>query len=291
MWQTLAGTCALAYALQNVLVRAAGTRKVPRAWVLMAMFAVAVVPLLAVYLLSAPHGYRGDFITWLGCSLLGNAFAFYGYVRALEASEVSLVAPLLSLSPMFMLLTSWLILAEFPDGQGLLGVLVVVAGTYALASDPGQGWLDPVRRLWRDPGCRWGLAVSAIWSVTANVDKLAVRASSPLAYATWFHAGMTLLLLGVLAPSFIRAEAGGSPAISSRVVLTLAGIGLFQAVLAGTQMYAILRTDVTYVIAVKRSGMLVSVLLGGWLLGERHPGRRFLASLVILVGLLGVMFR
>lgn len=290
MWQALAGTCAFAYALQNVLVRAAGNRGVPRPWILLAMFTVAVAPLGIVFLLAGPHGYRADFPTWLGFSLLGNVFAFYGYVRALEAAEVSLVAPLLSLSPMFMLLTSWLILSEFPDTPGLLGVLVVVAGTYALASDPGQGWVDPLRRLWRNPGCRWGLGVSVVWSVTANVDKLAVRASSPLAYAFWFHAGMTLLLLGLLSPA-LRGSTAGRGVGTPKRLLALAGIGIFQALLAGTQMYAILLTDVTYVIAVKRSGMLLSVLLGGWLLGERHLGRRFLASLVILAGLMGVMLR
>lgn len=291
MWQTLAGTCALAFALQNVLIRALGERKVPRAWILWCMFAVAVAPLMIVYLMTKPHGYLPSFPGWLAISLLGNLFAFYGYVRALEASEVSLVSPLFSLSPLFMLLTSWLILSEFPDLPGLVGVVVIVAGTYGLASDPGQAWLDPFRRLWRDPGCRWALGMAFVWSVTANVDKLAVRASSPLAYTFWFHVGLTLLLLVILSRSFGSLSGRSESSGVWYPVLGLIGVGLFQAFMAATQMSAIIMTDVTYVIAVKRSGMLVSVLLGGLLLGEEHLLRRLLASLVVLAGLLAVMFR
>lgn len=291
MWQALAGTCAVAFSLQNVLIRALGEWKVPRAWILWCMFAVAVTPLAVVYFMASPHGYRPSFPVWLGISLLGNTFAFYGYVRALEASEVSLVSPLFSLSPLFMLLTSWLILSEFPDLPGLVGVLVIVAGTYGLASAPGQAWLDPFRRLWRDSGCRWALGMSFVWSVTANVDKLAVRASSPLAYTFWSHVGLTLLLLVILSRSFGSLDSASASGGIGYPLLGLLGVGLFQALMAGTQMYAIMMTDVTYVIAVKRSGMLLSVLLGGLLLGERHLGRRFLASLVILAGLMGVMLR
>lgn len=291
MWQTLAGSCAIAFALQNVLVRAMGEWEVPRSWILWCMFAMAVAPLSVVYLMASPHGSGPSFPVWLGLSLLGNLLAFYGYVRALEASEVSLVSPLFSLSPLFMLVTSWLILSEFPDLPGLIGVLVVVAGTYGLASDPEQEWLDPFRRLWRDPGCRWALGVALVWSITANVDKLAVQASSPLAYTFWFHVGLALLLLVVLSRSFGTL---GDKSTSSGVwslVSGLVGVGFFQALLAGTQMYAIILTDVTYVIAVKRSGMLVSVLLGGLLLDEQHLLRRFAASLVVLAGLLAVMLR
>jgi len=134
--------------------------------------------------------------------------------------------------------------------------------------------------------------VAFVWSVTANVDKLAVRASSPSAYAFWFHLVMSVLMVPFLSRSrnVTKAPGDSSPG-GVGLLLGLAGVGVLQALLAGTQMYAILRTDVTYVIAVKRSGMVVSVLMGGLLLGEQSPGRRFVASLIILAGLLGVMLR
>jgi len=107
------------------------------------MFAAAVLPLALLHAVTAPHGYEASFSIRLAVSLLGNLVAFYGYVRALEASEVSLVSPLLSLSPLFMLLTSWMILSEVPDGQGVVGVLVIVGGTYLLTAGPSGSPTDP----------------------------------------------------------------------------------------------------------------------------------------------------
>ena len=80
-----------------------------------------------------------------------------------------------------------------------------------------------------------------------------------------------LLALGVVIAWLAKRLAPGNP----HVTLTL---GLLTMV-------------VTYVIAIKRAGMLVTVLGGGILLGEEDFPRRLLAASVVLIGLLGIMFR
>jgi len=256
--------------------------------------ACSVPVLLGFYLLTAPHDITGNFPLPLLFALAGNLFAFYGYVRAIELTDVSLVSPLLSLSPLFMLLTSWLMLSEFPDRSGLLGIIAVTTGTYFLAKDPQKKGLEPFRALLADAGVRWALVVSFVWSVTANIDKLAVRESTPIGYSFWFHVGFALLFL----PMYLYFRDPETPAKNQNddiswvpiLLLGLLGAGFLQALMSGSQMYAIMQTDVAYIIAIKRAGMIVSVLAGGLILGESNFRMRLFATCIVFLGLLGIIF-
>lgn len=295
MWQVQASLCALSYAAQNLVVKVLTRRHVGAKTVLWFLFAAAVPVLAVFYGLFASPTYTSLFPVYLGAGVGINLVAFYGYVRAIELADVSLVAPLLSLSPLFMLLTSWVMLSEVPDGKGLAGILIVVVGTYFLAGGEAGLDLDPLLRLVEDPGPRWALLVAFLWSITANIDKLSVEASSPLAYSFWFHLLFTLCFTPIYL--YLRTDTGESDEASGEegswaiVVVGLLGVGVLQALMVVAQMTALTATNVTYVIAIKRAGMLVSVLGGGLLLDEEDFLRRLLAAFLVLVGLLGIMFR
>lgn len=301
IWQVFAASCSLSYATQNLVVKALTRRRVSSTNILWYLFAAAVPVLLLFYLTLADPTIEPLFPVYLVSGVSLNLFAFYGYVRALELTDVSLVSPLLSLSPLFMLFTSWLMVDEIPDLLGLLGVISIVLGTYFLSRSKGGSGLDPFRKLVADPGVRWALTVSLVWSVTANFDKLAVQTSTPLTYSFWFH----VLFAIAFTPIFLFLRRGENPSGSSEgttdpdapeymgywIVLGLLAGGFLQAVMSATQMVAVVRTKVTYVIAIKRAGMLVSVLGGGILFDEKDTARRFLASILVFAGLIGIMFR
>lgn len=294
MWQIHASLCALSYAGQNLVVKALTRRSVDAKTVLWFLFAAAVPVLAVFYGLFASPNYKSMFPLYLVAGVGINLLAFYGYVRAIELADVSLVAPLLSLSPLFMLLTSWVMLSEVPDVKGLAGILIVVVGTYFLAGGEAGLKLEPLLRLVEEPGPRWALLVALLWSVTANIDKLCVETSSPLAYTFWFHVLFTLVFTPIYLylRSGSESNGGSDTGLSfTFVILGLVGVGVLQAVMVVAQMTALTATNVTYVIAIKRSGMLVSVLGGGLLLDEEDFPRRLLAAFLVLIGLLGIMFR
>jgi drug/metabolite transporter (DMT)-like permease len=282
MWQIFASLCALSYAGQNLVVKVVTRYRVDSRTVLWFMFAAAVPVLWIFYATATNPAYDPAFPYYLGAGVSINVLAFYGYVRAIELADVSLVAPLLSLSPLFMLLTSWIMVSEVPDGKGLIGILLVVFGTYFLAGGRAELDLGPLRKLVNEPGPRWALAVAVLWSITANIDKLCVEASSPRAYTFWFHLMFSL----VFTPIYFSLRSGSfleeSDASTRRdllvIVCGLLGVGLLQALMVVAQMTALTGTNVTYVIAIKRAGMLVTVLGGGLLLGEEDFPRRLLAA-------------
>src|SRR5699024_11133009 len=60
------------------------------------------------------------------------------YFKAIKRSQISVSVPLITLTPLFMLLTSPLMIGQFPNALGIVGIVLIVAGTYIsnLSKDP-----------------------------------------------------------------------------------------------------------------------------------------------------------
>ncbi len=293
-WRALSLICMLSFSFQNILVKALTRRGVRVKFIFWFLVAAAVPFLLVAYIYSAPHRFLPGFVIALFFAVLGNMLGYYGYLKAISLADVSLVMPLISLTPFFMLLTSWVMLSELPDLPGLIGIVGVVSGTYLLTRKPGSGWLQPFYALWRNPGCRWALFTSLIWSVQANIDKIAVEASTPVGYTLWFHILFSLLLL----PFFFFGEFklyeqqkyfSFNSKFVTVIIFGLIVVGGLQALMTVVQMGAIIQIQVSYVIAIKRAGMLLVVFAGGLLFEEKYLLRRLFAATVVLMGLLAIL--
>ncbi|MFH2203720.1 MAG: EamA family transporter [Elusimicrobiota bacterium] len=215
-------------------------------------------------------------------AVLGNTVGLICFFRALSYGQLSLVYPLLALTPVWMLLSTEFITGEFPGRLGLWGILLSTAGCYALGLDR-TGPLSPFRNLWGIPGSRWALITSVIWSFTANFDKAAVEASSAM-----FHPAAAGTALAVtLFAAAPRSCVDGLKRCAKwddlwRVLVLTALVG----VLVLTQFAAVDRAQATYVTAVKRGGLVVGVLLGWLLYKEPYGLRRLALSCVVLAGIL-----
>ena len=279
-WLPLALVTAFFESLKDFFAKRSVSQKTDLYWVAWATHAFAL-PLiaLAVWRLPFPHlDIRFFQAVVLSASL--NCVSALLMVHAFEASDLSLSMPMLTLSPLFMLLTSPLMLGEFPSRRGLLGVLLIVSGSYVLnINERVRGWWGPFRAMLDHKGPRYMLGVALIWSVCANIDKIGVRHSSPWHWILGFEIGITFLLSLLLAPRLFKVRSQ----LAQRWHLLLP-IGLCGASALLFQMHAITMTQVAYVVAIKRISVLLSVLWGTWFLGERHVGHRLLAVLIMLAG-------
>lgn len=256
----------------KLALRGADPAQTAFAWRLLAL--PVLLPLLAVdgWPILGP-GFWPALALGGGLNLVSSLL----YMRALAAGELALTVPLVNLSPALLLVTSPLLVGEYPTPAGMAGVILVVGGTLALHRGKNwQGTGAALRNLFSRPGSRSMLLVALIWSVTANIDKLGVRSSSPLAWAVAVDLVITLGLL-----PFLRGGGReGIPLPRSALLAT----GLAGGLTLACQMAAINLAQVPYVIAIKRSSTLLSVLWGRWLFAEPKLGPRLLAVLVMLAG-------
>ncbi len=204
------------------------------------------------------------------------------YMRAIQDSDLSVTVPMVSFTPVFLLLTSPIMVGEFPDLIGLLGVLFVVGGSYMLQIQKADlDALGPFKAIWRDKGPRLMLLNAAIWSVTANVDKIGIEYSSPFLWVVLTHTAITIGLL----PIMLRRSPHRVHELHSRF-WALFPIGLVTSIALICQMAAIKMTLVVHVIAIKRVSTVLSVVWGAMIFKEPGFGNRLGGVLIMLLGVL-----
>jgi len=216
-----------------------------------------------------------------------NVLALLQFMRALQASDMSLAIPFVSFTPIFLLFTSPLLVGDMPNAKDMGGILFIVAGAYLLqiqATD--QGWLAPFKAIIHQPGPRRMLSVALIYSFTSNFDKIGVQNSSPLFWSLSITSMMTvgfLLMLRFLPRPNI-------PTTSTNTLGILIVIGLFQTVGLFSHTTALSLGAVPSVIAVKRTSILFAVIWGILFLRERQGKKRLAgaALMVIGIGILGI---
>ena len=210
-----------------------------------------------------------------------NILAFTLYVRAIKIADLSLTVPLVTLTPLFLLVTSPLIVNEQPTLADAIGVVLLVIGSYVLNITPSrQNIWAPLLAMAQNPGSRLMLCVAFIWSITSNFDKIGVVNSSPLFWAMSLFA----VIAGGMVPFvFWRSSSAGLTPLLLQWRL-LGVTGGFNAIAITCQMLALTMTPVAQVIAVKRMSALLSVLFGYFIFGEKGLRARLLGASIMVSG-------
>jgi len=201
------------------------------------------------------------------------------FFRALHHGELSVVLPLNMLTPLFALLTEYLLLGDAPNPLAFAGIALIVLGAYLLhAGSIRRGVLTPFKLLLKDKGARLMMGATAIWSISAVADRGAVINSSAAFYTIVFAPTFTVAFLPWL---LWRRRAELRKSLGRP--LSLIPVGVFGALMAICQMSALKLALATMVISVKRLAGLFGVLLGGIFFKEKGVGVR-LAAAGIMVG-------
>jgi len=284
VWISLAIITAIGFAATNSYAKAL-SRKAHVFTVTWAMMFLSLPWALAMLAARGmPEIEPSFYIAALGSVVL-NMVAVTLQVKALSVSPLSVTVPFLSLTPLFMLVTSVVMLGETPDMKGLAGIVLIAMGGYTIHLEKARGgFLAPLKAIGKEKGSAIMLLVAFIWSWAATLDKLAVLRSSPAFYTAFFAIAFGVLYLPLLMVGLRRRplERGQVP----RLFL----LGAFSAAMILSQMSAIELTIASYVIAIKRAGAVLAVLLGYVYYKERNllprlAGAALMTAGVVLISL------
>jgi drug/metabolite transporter (DMT)-like permease len=279
MWILFAILCSFFFALQG----AHGKRILDRIHpyiVTWAMFAFAIPFLLLALAIDGLPRVRASFWPALTVTLGVNLLAVTLYVRAIKMSPLSLTFPFLALTPLFLVLTGYVALGELPDALGAVGIGLIVMGAYVLNLDKlEEGLLAPLRNIARERGSLMMVLVALLWGISAAADKVAVLNSSPFFFLAVFHVLFPVLYFPVL---WLKTNQWKQQVIKeASALLAFAFLG---AVMILFQMLAFRLALASYVIAIKRAGMVFSILLGYFFFGESHLKVRLLGGTMMVGG-------
>ncbi len=279
MWLLLAFLTALSEALKDVFSKFSLKNTHPfMVAFAMRLFALPfLIPLL--WFIEIPD-LGEDFWIALFTGGMLNVLITLIYLKAIQHSDLSLTVPMVTFTPLFLLVTSPLILGEMPDAKGVAGVLCIVVGSYFLQfSSRKKGLWAPFKALFSEKGPRLMLLVAFLWSITANIDKVGVQNSSPF---FWVISVSIFLFVGMI--PLVIWKARGQVSHLKNNFAVIFPVGLFTALTLIFQMHAIELTHVAYVIAVKRTSALFVVFFGVIFFKERGLGNRVFAVLIMLLG-------
>lgn len=263
----------------KIVLKTNGIDEYATAWSLRFFSLFLLLPLL--FFIKIPH-LNNQF--WMALIFGGslNILTIILYMKAIKASDISLTIPMVAFTPLFLLITSPVIVHEFPSISGLIGIILIILGSYILnLKERHGGHLAPLKALIKENGPRLMLVVAFIWSITSNIDKIGVKNSSPV---FWVIAN-SIFWATVLCPIMLLKSKKAVRNIPANLK-TLIPIGIFAGLGGIAQMTAINLALVAYVISIKRTSAIISVLLGYFIFKEKNIKERLIGAIIMIIGVL-----
>lgn len=283
-WFPLSIVCALSLASADALTK----KFFPdySGWQLVIMrFGGSALLLLPVSLYTPLPPVPLIFWLWIAVLIPFELLAMWLYMRAIRDSPLCLTLPYLAFTPVFNVVTGYIILGETVSFRGFTGILLVVAGAYFLNVDHAgsislRSWSAPLGAIFRERGSRLMLGVAVIYSLTSVMGKQAMLYATPASFGPFYFTLIGFLLLG----SALLCQPKGLQKLFFRWHQVLI-VGALTAIMVITHFIAIAHVEVAYFISIKRSSLLFGIVYGALLFGEHKLLRNLFAGSVMLIGM------
>ena len=248
----------------------------------MALFAL---PFLAAAVVL--NGWKTPvFLFWpsILASGLINVAATIIMMRALKSGDFSLTIPYFAFTPLFLVVTSYFMLGETVKLVGFIGIVLIVFGAYVLNWNK-SGLFEPFRSFAKNTPSQLALLTAFLYSISTNFDKIGIKNSDFFIYPTALYVFQLLFFLPVAAA---RAAKNFSPVRNNLPVLFL--VGFISAASLFLYSAALSSGTAAYTIALQRTLVLWSVLIGYFAFKEKGVAARFAGAGLMLAGVLLIYF-
>jgi drug/metabolite transporter (DMT)-like permease len=212
--------------------------------------------------------------------------ALYCYMKAIKVSPLSLTLPFLAFTPVFIILTGWILLGERLSWVGIAGIILIVAGSYCLNITRIKGGLfAPIGAVFKEQGSWLMLLVSFIYSITSVLGKIGVMHTNPYFFGSTYFIALAFLMTAIM------------PFMPGASVKRLTGfpfkgiaLGAIYAIMVFSHMLAISQVEAAYMVSVKRVSLLFGILYGAWWFREKRIIERLLGAVIMLLGVFIIGF-
>lgn len=239
------------------------------------------IPLLACFVaVQGVPAIAAPFWMFVTINAALDALASFFFMRALALAPISQTMPIMALTPAFMIATTPLLTNDTVTSLGLVGVGVVSLGVYA-TQHPGRdtasgavgGFWSPIAAVVRNPGARAMFFAAALFAVTRALDRPCIEASSGSWYLLVEHALLAAILGGaIVIRRIVKRESGATALQSAKSAAPLLVLGgSVNAVAFLLHVWALGFMSVPYLIAVKRTSIILSSMWGYLVRKERAP--------------------
>ena len=216
-------------------------------------------------------------------ALLATAGISYAS-KSIKHLEISIAVPLLNLMPAFLVLWSFLFLSESLNLYHLLGIGLLIFGTYVIEMNGKiHHFLRPFKEMWKSKYFHYILFAVVFFSFSALLDRIVLlKYSTPLRFLAlvWIFIAINFLVMHSL-----RYD-GWKGVIHSfkktKFLVVLAGVFAFLSALFYYQAATV--AFIALVVPIKRVSTLITTIVGGEMFHDHHLLHKIIACLVMVVG-------
>ncbi len=248
---------------------------------------------VAVFLMTTLAAFEGWFMLYnpkiIGLAALAAIFfslyqIYTGKAYALAGGDMSLVYPLSITAPLYIPFLAYAIIGEKIVATTFLGIVLALFGTYLIQLNTSIRSIRLRKIDLRERPIRYALFAGFIYSFGAIVDKIGVGKHSFFIYTYWLIFVMFLYMtLNILRnPSLRKRILYCHKKHLHNVILG----GVFMTLSFLSYRGAMQLAQVSAVAGARQISSLFGVLMGIFLLREPYGPLRFLASVLIIIGVL-----
>lgn len=212
-----------------------------------------------------------------------SGFAYYFLYHALRKMEVSFVAPLMNISPIFLIIMSFFILGEELSWLQYLGILITIFGAYLLELKNPKKLFEPFK-LFKNRRYLLLIVGLVLYSICAIIDKYVLRSINFSTYLFYSYLYMALFYIIFLI-------------INGQIVLLMKTLkrdlfpilGVAAAGVSSELLYlyvvAMPAVAISLIVPIKRVSGLFTTILAGRFLHENGILHKAIACCIIILGL------
>lgn len=287
MIHTFAALAATVFSVSKDLVSKSLAARVDGTTSTLASFAYSLpyyaVGLFVCCILGIPLGdLSAPFWIFVALRSITDACAEWLKMSALTKTDISLVAPLFSLSPLHLLIMGPLVSGDELTPLGITGVLLSVLGTIGLLRRRSSNILQA------DPtaiqGVLMAMSASVFFALNTLFDRLAVQRASSLVSAAAMTAAATIPFIIPVFRSATRREMFFKEAR----LFNLRGI--FEVGFMTLKLFALTVLPGAYLTGLMRLSVLGSILGGRVLLQEQATKERLLWGSLVCAGSILIVY-
>lgn len=289
MWFPFALTFALVSSLGSIIAKRIMREADEYLFVWLSFFFTVPLLFLTIIILYQIPSFDITFIKAVSVSVFLDAIAAVLAYRAIKISEISLVAPLSALNPVFTSIVSFITLGEKITVNGAIGIFLICIGAYILQiSKIKKGWFNPIKVLLQNPGVRLSLVAYFIWAITPIFQKTAILHTSP---QTPPFVGLAGLIGQTFVFTFLVTKFSRIRIKVVKKFLPLFILGGVLGVVANISAFtAFSLTNLGFATAVFKLSMIFTIIWGWLFFKEENIKDKLLGAVVILTGVTSLTY-
>ena len=228
-------------------------------------FGLTVLSLLILPIFSID--FSSELLKFVVIMGILGALGNYYIIKALSIGELSSLAPINSYKPVVALLIGFLYLNEVPSVKAVLGIILIILGTYFIFA-PAKNF-NKIAIFYRV------LALIFSASEAIFIKKIIIMSGVAQSFILWSIAGFVFSVFFITGKNIITPK----PLVKNQLLLVA-----LTAIMQYSTNFVFSKINVSYALALFQLSTLVSVYLGANIFHEKDLRRKLTASIIMIIG-------